>query len=177
MTSHHSISCNSSHLRNLKDCCSTKDGFRCVHHQLTNGLKYTTKKPQKCITARPIYYPRHHPGQYWSDRGFRGWCSARIQNKCSRCLSFWVLFWYSFLFLISQMLLSKWSADHLRFYLYLAKRRREEYNMTTTNALLSFSELKLSTQFHFGEHEQKHHLITYPCMQPNLVSRHTSVYL
>ena len=58
----------------------TKDGFRCVYLKLTNGLKYNPKKPQKCITTRPIYYPRHHPGQYWSDRGFRGWCSARIHN-------------------------------------------------------------------------------------------------
>merc|ERR1712029_1165340 len=35
-----------SHLRNLKVCCSTKDGFRCVYLQLTNGLKYNPKKPK-----------------------------------------------------------------------------------------------------------------------------------
>ena len=61
-------------------------------------------------------------------------------------LSFWVLFWYSFLFLISQMLLSKWSADHLRFYLYLAKRRREEYN----NALLSSQSSNYQRSFILG---------------------------
>ena len=46
MTSRHSIACSSSHLRNLKECCSTKDGFRCVHLLLTNGLKYNPKNPK-----------------------------------------------------------------------------------------------------------------------------------
>ena len=72
-----------------------------------------------------------------------------LMNAVVVCL-FWVLFWYSFLFLISQMLLSKWSADHLRFYLYLAKRRREEYNMTTTNALLSSQSSNYQRSFILG---------------------------
>lgn len=80
MTSRHSIACSSSHLRNLKVCCAQKMASDVFILNLQTDWNTTPKNPKSVSPLDQVYYPRHHPGQHWSDQGFRGWCSARIHN-------------------------------------------------------------------------------------------------